>query len=97
MDPSWEFQAPQFVDFNNLERAEDKKADDFFNVDMESGELWTTALEEAETSVIDTDYHFFTEVGLSRIDHLPQPASAQTHCQNCLSSDHQDFSIGMQE
>ncbi len=48
MDPSWEFQAPQFVDFNNLERAEDKKADDFFNVDMESGELWTTALEEAE-------------------------------------------------
>ena len=44
MDPSWEFQAPQFVDFNNLERSEDKKADDFFNVDMESGELWTTAL-----------------------------------------------------
>ena len=50
MDPSWEFQAPQFVDFNNLERAEDKKADEFFNVDMESGELWTTALEEAETA-----------------------------------------------
>ena len=49
MDPSWEFHAPQFVDFNNLERAEDKKADEFFNVDMESGELWTTALEEADT------------------------------------------------
>jgi len=55
MDPSWEFQAPQFVDFNNLERAEDKKADDFFNVDMESGELWTTALEEAETTDIRKD------------------------------------------
>ena len=52
MDPSWEFQAPQFVDFNNLERAEDKKADDFFNVDMESGELWTTAIEEAEANDI---------------------------------------------
>ena len=52
MDPSWEFQAPQFVDFNNLERAEDKKADDFFNVDMESGELWTTAMEEAESNDI---------------------------------------------
>jgi len=47
MDPSWEFQAPQFVDFNNLDNAtnEDKKADEFFNVDMESGELWTTALD----------------------------------------------------
>ena len=55
MDPSWEFQAPQFVDFNNLERAEDKKADDFFNVDMESGELWTTALEEAETTDLRKD------------------------------------------
>ena len=50
MDPSWEFQAPQFVDFNNLERVEDKKVDEFFNVDMESGELWTTALEEQSTS-----------------------------------------------
>jgi len=47
LDPSWEFQAPQFVDFNNLDNAtsEDKKADEFFNVDMESGELWTTALD----------------------------------------------------
>ena len=51
MDPSWEFQAPQFVDFNNLERSEDKKADDFFNVDMESGELWTTALCSMEEDV----------------------------------------------
>ena len=50
MDPSWEFQAPQFVDFNNLERVEDKKVDEFFNVDMESGELWTTALEEQSAS-----------------------------------------------
>ena len=35
MDPSWEFQAPQFVDFNNL-AAEEDKADEFFNVHMES-------------------------------------------------------------
>jgi len=38
------------VDFNNLERVEDKKVDEFFNVDMESGELWTTALEEQSAS-----------------------------------------------
>jgi len=37
MDRSWEFQAPQYVDFNNLEAGEDNNADDFFNVDMESG------------------------------------------------------------
>jgi len=35
MDRSREFQAPKCVDFNNLEVGED--ADDFFNVDMESG------------------------------------------------------------
>ena len=50
MDPSWEFQAPQFVDFNRIEDQsndeEEKKVDEFFNVDMESGELWTTALED---------------------------------------------------
>ena len=42
MDPSWEFQAPQFVDFNNLGGGtapeEEDRADEFFNVDMESGE-----------------------------------------------------------
>jgi len=41
LDPSWEFQAPQFDNATS----EDKKADEFFNVDMESGELWTTALD----------------------------------------------------
>ena len=48
MEPSWEFQAPQFVDFTNLEKEveEDRRADQFFDVDMESGELWTTAHEE---------------------------------------------------
>ena len=58
MDPSWEFQAPQFVDFNNLDRveAENKKADDFFNVDMESGELWTTALSSLDNDGDDDDH-----------------------------------------
>ena len=42
MDPRWEYQAPQFVDFNNLgggtaPEGEDR-ADEFFNIDMESGE-----------------------------------------------------------
>lgn len=37
MDRSWEFQAPQYVDFNNLEAGDDNNVDDFFNVDMESG------------------------------------------------------------
>lgn len=48
MEPSWEFQAPQFVDFTNLDKEveEDRRADQFFDVDMESGELWTTANEE---------------------------------------------------
>ena len=32
MDPSWEFQAPQFVDFNNIGNEEDN-ADEFFGVD----------------------------------------------------------------
>lgn len=44
MDPSWEFQAPQFVDFNNIGSSGggvDDNADEFFNVDMESGESWT--------------------------------------------------------
>ena len=50
MDPTWEFQAPQFVDFNHLEEREeeDLRADEFFNVDHENGELWTTAVEEEE-------------------------------------------------
>ena len=37
-------QAPQFVDFNNLGGGaapeEEDRADEFFNVDMESGERW---------------------------------------------------------
>lgn len=41
MDPSWEFQAPQFVDFAGLGAAgppAEDGADTFFDVDMESGE-----------------------------------------------------------
>jgi len=37
MDPRWEYQAPQFVDFANLDNVEDEAADSFFDVDMESG------------------------------------------------------------
>lgn len=52
MDPTWEFQAPQFVDFNHMDQVEeeDKRADEFFDVDHENGagELWTTALEAEE-------------------------------------------------
>ena len=79
MDPSWEFQAPQFVDFNNLERAEDKKADDFFNVDMESGELWTTALEEAEITDSRKDVSIEDNINNQTVTvmakHLPPPPS----------------------
>merc|ERR1719219_721118 len=54
MDPTWEFQAPQFVDFNHLEEEEDKRADEFFDVDHETGhgELWTTALEVEENEEV---------------------------------------------
>ena len=50
MDPIWEFQAPQFVDFTQVEEGveEDRNVDQFFDVDMESGELWTTASEETK-------------------------------------------------
>jgi len=48
MDPTWEFQAPQFVDFNNLGVDEDPTVDQFFNVDMENGELWVTAVSNHE-------------------------------------------------
>ena len=50
MDPTWEFQAPQFVDFNHLDEKEEEDRDKFFDVDHETGhgELWTTALEVEE-------------------------------------------------
>lgn len=56
MDPTWEFQAPQFVDFNHLDEKEeeDQRADEFFDVDHETGqgELWTTALEVEENGEV---------------------------------------------
>ena len=42
MDQKYEFAAPQYVDFNNLAE-NDNEVDEFFNVDMESGEVWVTA------------------------------------------------------
>jgi len=42
MDQKYEFEAPQYVDFNNLAE-NDNEVDEFFNVDMESGEAWVTA------------------------------------------------------
>jgi len=43
MDPKYEFEAPQYVDFDNLTE-NDNEVDEFFNVDMEeSGEAWVTA------------------------------------------------------
>ena len=38
MDPKWEFNANQFVDFNNLDDQDNSKVDDFFDVNMETGE-----------------------------------------------------------
>ena len=38
MDPKWEFNANQFVDFNNLEEQDNSNADEFFDVNMETGE-----------------------------------------------------------
>eukprot|EP00092_Neocalanus_flemingeri_P009887 GFUD01010656.1.p1 GENE.GFUD01010656.1~~GFUD01010656.1.p1 ORF type:complete len:448 (-),score=125.08 GFUD01010656.1:111-1454(-) len=55
MDPIWEFQAPQFVDFNNLGETEDKTVDEFFNVDMESGEHWVTAVSSLGEEKMDED------------------------------------------
>ena len=40
MDPKWEFNANQFVDFNNLEDQDNSRADDFFEVNMETGERY---------------------------------------------------------
>jgi len=48
MDPAYEFQAPQFVDFNNIGENDENAVDEFFNVDMESGEEWTTAVSTLE-------------------------------------------------
>ena len=53
MDPFYEFKAPQFVDFNNLgDNNEDSGADEFFNVDMESGEEWTTVASTIEVEKV---------------------------------------------
>eukprot|EP00090_Calanus_glacialis_P044282 TRINITY_DN7885_c0_g1_i1.p1 TRINITY_DN7885_c0_g1~~TRINITY_DN7885_c0_g1_i1.p1 ORF type:complete len:750 (-),score=309.01 TRINITY_DN7885_c0_g1_i1:165-2360(-) len=38
MDPKWEFNANQFVDFNKLDEEDNTNADEFFDFDMESGE-----------------------------------------------------------
>jgi len=38
MDPKWEFNANQFVDFNNLDEQDNSKADEFFDFNMETGE-----------------------------------------------------------
>jgi len=38
MDPKWEFNANQYVDFNRLEDEDNANADEFFDYDMESGE-----------------------------------------------------------
>ena len=40
MDPKWEFNANQYVDFNNLDREDNSTVDEFFNYDMESGERY---------------------------------------------------------
>jgi len=42
MDQKYEFAAPQYVDFNNLMNNDDSKVEEFFNVDMESGEEWVS-------------------------------------------------------
>jgi len=38
MDPKWEFNANQYVDFNRLDDEDNVNADEFFDYDMESGE-----------------------------------------------------------
>jgi len=38
MDPKWEFNANQYVDFNKLDDEDNPNADEFFDYDMESGE-----------------------------------------------------------
>jgi len=46
MDPKWEFNANQYVDFNKLDEADNPNVDEFFNFDMESGERVTCENEE---------------------------------------------------
>jgi len=49
MDPSWEFCAPQWRNFLTVDQDEhDQSAEEFFNVNRETGELWTTAAEDAD-------------------------------------------------
>ena len=38
MDPKWEFNANQFVDFNNIQDQNNSNADEFFDFNMETGE-----------------------------------------------------------
>ena len=40
MDPKWEFNANQFVDFNNIQDQNNSNADEFFDFNMETGERW---------------------------------------------------------
>ena len=54
MDVKYEFEAPQYVDFNNLTENDDD-IDEFFNVDMESGEAWVTANNTLERSSIKSE------------------------------------------
>jgi len=54
MDDKYEFEAPQYVDFNNLTENDDN-IDEFFNVDMESGEAWVTANNTLERSSIKSE------------------------------------------
>ena len=51
MDPKWEFNANQFVDFNNIQDQNNSNADEFFDFNMETGERWVCLelLEKRET------------------------------------------------
>ena len=42
MDPKWEFNANQFVDFNNIQDQNNSNADEFFDFNMETGERWVS-------------------------------------------------------
>jgi len=81
MDPSWEFQAPQFVDFANLDTTapEEDNADEFFNVDMESGENWQG--EEKDIKVIKE-----APITNSAVDKLEEVEKKVTKSSNLVTS-----------
>ena len=73
MDPKYELEAPQYVDFQNLAE-NDNEADEFFNEDMGSdGESWVTA-----NNTLDERVAASHEGNVASNNDLPEPVSTDS-------------------